>query len=97
MELADLSLIDQSRLLAEINQAARAVRALADHWGRPVEKLNIANLGNVTPQLHWHVVGRRTDDACWPGPVWGQGAAILLTPKQADDAVALLRDAISKV
>ncbi len=97
VELADLNPSDQSRLLADINQAALAVRALADHWGKPVEKLNIANLGNVTPQLHWHVLGRRSDDPCWPGPVWGQGATILLTPPQVDDAVAVLRDAISKL
>ena len=25
--------------------------------------------------MHWHVVGRRRDDPCWPGPVWGQGVA----------------------
>ncbi|MEQ9462228.1 MAG: HIT domain-containing protein [Haliea sp.] len=34
-------------------------------------KVNFAALGNVVPQMHLHVVGRRTDDACWPRPVWG--------------------------
>jgi diadenosine tetraphosphate (Ap4A) HIT family hydrolase len=41
----------------------------------PVEKLNVGQLGNITPQLHVHVVGRRADDAAWPGPVWGVGEA----------------------
>ena len=41
----------------------------------PVEKLNIAALGNVTPQLHVHIIGRRRDDAAWPDPVWGKGVA----------------------
>jgi diadenosine tetraphosphate (Ap4A) HIT family hydrolase len=40
-----------------------------------VEKLNVGQLGNVTPQLHVHVVGRRADDPAWPGPVWGAGGA----------------------
>lgn len=34
-------------------------------------KVNFAGLGNVVPQLHLHVIGRREGDACWPKPVWG--------------------------
>lgn len=56
-------------------RAAAAVRALGDAVGRPVAKINTGALGNVVPQLHVHVVGRRPDDPAWPGPVWGFGAA----------------------
>jgi diadenosine tetraphosphate (Ap4A) HIT family hydrolase len=35
------------------------------------DKVNFAGLGNVVPQMHLHVIGRRPDDACWPQPVWG--------------------------
>ena len=38
---------------------------------RGAEKINFAAIGNLVPQLHLHVVGRRRDDACWPLPVWG--------------------------
>lgn len=82
VELADLSRADQSVLLDEIALAGALVRSTGAAWGLPVEKLNIANLGNVTPQLHWQVVGRRADDPCWPGPVWGQGVAQPLTDGQ---------------
>lgn len=34
-------------------------------------KINFAAIGNVVPQLHLHVVGRKPGDACWPAPVWG--------------------------
>ena len=34
-------------------------------------RVNVGALGLVVPQLHLHVVGRRTDDPCWPAPVWG--------------------------
>jgi diadenosine tetraphosphate (Ap4A) HIT family hydrolase len=34
-------------------------------------KINFAAIGNVVPQLHLHVVGRRAGDPCWPAPVWG--------------------------
>ena len=62
-------------VLACIFAAGAGVRAIGAALGRPVEKLNVGQLGNVTPQLHLHVVGRRPDDAAWPGPVWGQGIA----------------------
>jgi diadenosine tetraphosphate (Ap4A) HIT family hydrolase len=35
-------------------------------------RVNIAAIGNIVPQLHLHVVGRRVDDPCWPGVVWGR-------------------------
>jgi diadenosine tetraphosphate (Ap4A) HIT family hydrolase len=34
-------------------------------------KVNFAGLGNVVPQMHLHIIGRREGDACWPQPVWG--------------------------
>ncbi len=36
-----------------------------------VDKLNVANIGNIVSQLHIHVVGRYKNDYCWPGVVWG--------------------------
>ena len=36
-----------------------------------IHKINVASLGNMVPQCHWHVVGRHHRDSCWPGPVWG--------------------------
>lgn len=92
VELSDLSLSDQTQLLLEIALAGQLARALGAAWSRPVEKLNIANLGNVTPQLHWHVVGRRSDDPCWPGPVWGQGTPASLTIKTVEKARQLFTD-----
>ena len=74
-ELEDLSVEERAMLVAEIVAAGAAVRAVGAALGRPVEKLNVGQLGNITRQLHVHVVGRRADDPCWPGPVWGQGTA----------------------
>lgn len=61
--------------MAETVRAGAVVRTLGVHWDRPVAKLNVAALGNVTRQLHVHVVGRREDDGLWPDPVWGRGEA----------------------
>jgi diadenosine tetraphosphate (Ap4A) HIT family hydrolase len=72
-ELEDLAAEDRGRLTEEIVLAGHAVRSIAEALGRPVVKLNVGLLGNVTRQLHAHVVGRRPDDPAWPGPVWGFG------------------------
>ena len=75
-EIEDLSAADRALLMDEILAAGRAVRAVGAAWGLPVEKLNIGALGNITRQLHVHVVGRRVGDAAWPGPVWGHGTSV---------------------
>jgi diadenosine tetraphosphate (Ap4A) HIT family hydrolase len=73
VEIEDLSSDQRTALLDEIITAGAAVRAIGAALGRPVSKLNVGQLGNITRQLHIHIVGRREDDRCWPGPVWGQG------------------------
>jgi diadenosine tetraphosphate (Ap4A) HIT family hydrolase len=73
-EIEDLSAGDRARLMQEIVLAGAGVRAIAAVSGHVVEKLNVGLLGNVTRQLHAHVVGRRGGDPAWPGPVWGFGA-----------------------
>ena len=86
-ELEDLSAQDRSHLLDELVLAGAAVRAIGEAQARPVAKLNIGLLGNVTPQLHAHVVGRRPDDAAWPGPVWGRGEAASYAAHDLDRAI----------
>jgi diadenosine tetraphosphate (Ap4A) HIT family hydrolase len=74
-ELEDLSPGEREVLMDEILRAGTAVRAIAEALGRPAPKLNVGQLGNVTPQLHVHVIARRPDDPAWPSPVWGVGVA----------------------
>jgi diadenosine tetraphosphate (Ap4A) HIT family hydrolase len=94
-ELSDLSASDRNQLIEEIAVAGKAVQAIGAALGRPVEKLNIGLLGNITPQLHAHVVGRRPDDAAWPGPVWGVGEAVAYTPEALENAIKAARGAFS--
>jgi diadenosine tetraphosphate (Ap4A) HIT family hydrolase len=86
VELEDLSRDDRHRLVDEIVLAGTAVRAIGLGLGRPISKLNVGALGNITPQLHIHVVGRRPDDAAWPDPVWGRGQARLYDTAALDVA-----------
>ena len=75
-ELEDLTGRERAALMEEVVRAGAVVRMLGEAMQRPVQKLNVAALGNVTAQLHVHVVGRRHDDGLWPDPVWGRGAAL---------------------
>ncbi len=50
-------------------EITRATAALERATG--AEKMNVAALGNMVPQLHVHVIARHAGDAAWPGPVWG--------------------------
>lgn len=93
-ELEDLSADQRIRLLDEMLQAGEAARAIAAALGRPASKLNIAQLGNVTPQLHVHVIARRPDDAAWPRPVWGVGTAEPYAPDALGAACAAARAAL---
>ena len=95
VELEDLSGADRGALMQEIVQAGGAVRAVAVALGRPIAKLNVGQLGNVTPQLHIHIVGRRPDDAAWPGPVWGVGQAEPYGDEMLERAVAAARRALA--
>jgi diadenosine tetraphosphate (Ap4A) HIT family hydrolase len=49
------------------------------------DKLNVAAIGNVVPQLHIHVVARRKDDPLWPKPIWG------VAPRRTLEAAAMKR------
>jgi diadenosine tetraphosphate (Ap4A) HIT family hydrolase len=70
IELYQLSLHDQTQLMAEITEVSRYLKDV-----HAVHKVNVGALGNIVPQLHIHVVGRDVGDAAWPGPVWGDGTA----------------------
>jgi diadenosine tetraphosphate (Ap4A) HIT family hydrolase len=91
IEIEDLSADQRTTLLDEIVAAGAAARRVGAALGRPVTKLNVGQLGNITRQLHIHVVGRREDDPCWPGPVWGQGVAAAY---EAQALAATVRTAI---
>jgi diadenosine tetraphosphate (Ap4A) HIT family hydrolase len=65
-EIFELSQRDQQQLLKESSQLAEVLSKIYQ-----ADKLNIAALGNVVPQLHVHHIVRYLADKAWPDPVWG--------------------------
>lgn len=90
VEIIDLDPAQRAQLTIEIDAACRALRTLF----KP-DKLNVAALGNLVPQLHVHVIARYRDDIAWPRPVWGSATARPYTPEQLIERVASLRAALA--
>ncbi|HMM75371.1 MAG TPA: HIT domain-containing protein [Gammaproteobacteria bacterium] len=66
VDLHELPSPARAALLAAADRLAAWVKR---HFA--CDKINVAAIGNLVPQFHLHVVGRRRDDPCWPRPVWG--------------------------
>ena len=66
-EVYQLSDSEQLQLMQEISYTAKQMET---HF--LAEKINVAALGNVVPQLHVHIVARFRSDPAWPAPVWGK-------------------------
>lgn len=87
-EISELPSSDRHRLIDEISRASEALQRDC----RP-EKINVAALGNVVPQLHIHVIARFTTDPAWPKPVWGVQPPRLFDPAAARAEIEHWRDA----
>lgn len=77
-EIYLMSEADQEQFRRESAQLSHAMMELFRG-----DKLNVAALGNVVPQLHIHHIVRYAGDPAWPAPVWGK------LPRQPYAAAAL--------
>lgn len=73
-EIYQLNNTDRAQLLDE---SCRLSRFLMNAFKG--DKLNIAAIGNLVPQLHLHHVVRFESDRAWPMPVWGKFPAVAYT------------------
>lgn len=87
IELHDLSLFIQGQIFNEITIVSKIVKDFGNF-----DKINIGAIGNIVPQLHIHVIGRKITDATWPAPVWGNGA-----PVPYDDVSELIKKLSAKL
>lgn len=85
-EIIDLDEVAQAQLTTEIARVGRALKEVTK-----CDKLNVAALGNVVPQLHVHIIARRTTDAAWPRPVWGVMPPLAHDPEELQLFISALR------
>ncbi|SDD25064.1 HIT domain-containing protein [Kordiimonas lacus] len=89
-ELHQLEGEDQQVLMQEITFVAAKLEALVG-----ADKMNVAALGNMVPQLHIHVIARFESDPAWPGPVWGAVPARAYTEEALEAQVEKLRSCLT--
>lgn len=80
----DLTNEDLSLLNAEIKLVSKKLTLFCSPT-----KVNVANLGNIVPQFHVHVIARYTTDRTWPGPIWGSAPT---RPFQEEERLAFWQD-----
>lgn len=76
-EIIDLTDIQQKTFWLE---SAKLSELLRDVFNP--DKLNVAALGNMVPQLHVHHIARFTTDIAWPKPVWGLHSPVAYSDEQ---------------
>ncbi len=91
IEVHELTDAQQSQLMLESSKVAKVLKKITD-----CKKINVANLGNVVSQLHWHVVARFENDEAWPGPIWGVGLAQNYNQEEKDKFVSRLLAELEK-
>ena len=64
-----LTMAERMQLMREIAMAEDVMLKLF-----PADQDNVAMIGNMTPQLHVHIVCRRQGDPEWPDTVWNRTA-----------------------
>lgn len=88
-EIFKLQPSQQTQLQNTINLLAHFVEIQFD-----TDKLNIATIGNIVPQLHVHIIGRFKNDFCWPNPVWGQADS---TPYTTDNLQLIEKNIVGQL
>ncbi len=90
-KIMDLTSSDQLQLLKEMDSAQNILWKLF----KPTQ-LNVAAIGNKTPQLHIHVIARRDTDPAWPKTVWDHPEKRPYDEAEKQELILQLRDAFSQ-
>lgn len=89
--IMDLSSADQLQLISELD----IVQKIMWEEFKPTQ-LNVAAIGNKTPQLHIHVIARYADDPAWPNTVWDHPARSRYDEETKNSIVLRLQGLLSR-
>lgn len=64
-EMSDFTATERHHLGDVVNEVEKAVLDIMHP-----DKVNLAQLGNMVPHVHWHVIARFKDDAAFPDAIW---------------------------
>tara|TARA_R110000737_G_scaffold257181_4_gene265825 strand:+ start:3678 stop:4109 length:432 start_codon:yes stop_codon:yes gene_type:complete len=81
-DIQDIYQLDWQQQQQLLNESSMLSEVLMQEFNG--DKMNVAALGNVVPQLHLHHIVRYKNDACWPKPIWGQQALTSYTEQELE-------------
>ena len=90
-EIYQLSHDDQVQLISESSYLSEVLKNNFN-----ADKINIAALGNIVPQLHIHHIVRYNDDIAWPAPVWGHTSLKNYTAEKYEATIDKLRQGLTR-
>ncbi|MCO4781776.1 MAG: HIT domain-containing protein [Candidatus Cloacimonetes bacterium] len=79
--IEQIDLLDESLQVDLLQQSSQLSKFIRGNY--TIDKINIASIGNMVPQIHIHVIGRSKTDPSWPGVVWGQTHKTEYTKEEA--------------
>ncbi|WP_042142497.1 MULTISPECIES: HIT domain-containing protein [unclassified Pseudoalteromonas] len=86
-EIIDLSEQDQIVFIKESAILSKLIQEVFNP-----DKLNVAAIGNMVPQLHIHHIARFKNDVAWPAPVWGKYPAKPYSNEQIGEIINQFAD-----
>lgn len=89
--IMDLSQHDQLQLIKELD----FVQKIMWEEFQPTQ-LNVAAIGNKTPQLHIHVIARYENDPAWPNTVWDHPVRAKCDEDLRSSRILRLQDLLSQ-
>lgn len=94
-DVKDIHEMDWEDQLQFLNESSMLSELLMEIYQG--EKMNVAALGNICPQLHVHHIVRYKDDIAWPGPVWGAHPAVVYSEEELERLKQKLMPALGKI
>lgn len=81
-EFYELSSDNQHLLMDEMAKVSKILQTYTK-----ADKINIAAFGNMTPQLHIHIIARFKTDSFWPNSVIGVGGQVPYTEIEREQII----------
>lgn len=92
-DVSEIYQLSQAERMLLQEESCFLAQALADLY--QADKMNIAAIGNIVPQLHIHHVVRYVTDPVWPAPIWGKLAAVPYDDNEKQKTIAKVREKIA--
>jgi diadenosine tetraphosphate (Ap4A) HIT family hydrolase len=94
-EIEQVDLLNETTQIELLQQSSKLSKFIRNNYS--IDKINVASIGNMVPQIHIHVIGRSKSDASWPGVVWGKSPSQEYTKSEVLEVQTKLIDFIPEL